>query len=64
MGELARQTYESLFSQEVFALRAVEQIVAIYESRNHDERHFFAHWQQELDDSERRLEIARALGID
>lgn len=62
MGELARQKYESRFSQKVFALRAVEQITAIYESRNHDERHFFAQWQQVLDDAERRLAIARALG--
>lgn len=50
MGEIARQTYESCFSQGVFALRAVEQIVAIYKSRTHDERHFFSHWQQVLDD--------------
>ena len=49
MGDIARQTYESRFSEEVFALRAVEQIVAIYKTRSHDERNFFLHWQHELD---------------
>jgi glycosyltransferase involved in cell wall biosynthesis len=53
MGDLAKQIYESHFSQEVFAPRAVEQIVAIYKSRRHDERHFFSHWDQMLDDADR-----------
>lgn len=44
MGAIAKQTYESHFSQEVFALRAIEQIVAIRNVRTHDERHFFSHW--------------------
>jgi hypothetical protein len=51
MGELAKQTYESHFSQSVFAPRAVEQIVAIYKSRSHDERHFFSRWNQMMDDA-------------
>ena len=51
MGDIAKQTYESHFSQKVFALRAVEQIVAIYKARRHDERHFFSHWQQILDEA-------------
>jgi hypothetical protein len=51
MGELAKQTYESQFSQKVYALRAVEQIVAIYKARRHDERHFFSHWDQMIDDA-------------
>jgi hypothetical protein len=50
MGELARQTFESRFSRRVFALRAVEQIVAIYRARRHDERHFFSHWEQMVDE--------------
>jgi hypothetical protein len=52
MGAIARQTYESHFSQEVFALRAVEQIVAIYNVRTHDERHFFSQWDQVLAEAE------------
>lgn len=41
MGDLAKQIYESHFSRDVFAIRAVEQIVAIYNLRTHDERQFF-----------------------
>ncbi len=48
MGDRARQVYESHFSQPVFALRCVEQIVAIYESRDHDERDFYSQWDQIL----------------
>lgn len=55
MGAIAKQTYESHFSQEVFALRAVEQIVAIHNVRTHDERHFFSHWDQVLAEAERHL---------
>jgi glycosyltransferase involved in cell wall biosynthesis len=55
MGELARQTYESHFSRKVFASRAVEQIVAIYKVRRHDERHFFSRWDQMMDDAGCRL---------
>jgi hypothetical protein len=55
MGDIARQTYESHFCEEVFALRAVEQISAIYQVRRHDERHFFAHWNQQLAEAERRM---------
>jgi hypothetical protein len=56
MGDIAKQTYESHFSPQVFVLRAVEQIVAIYNSRRHDERHFFAHWQQVMDEASRCLD--------
>jgi hypothetical protein len=55
MGEIAKQTYESHFRPEVFALRAVEQIVAIYKVRTHDERHFFSHWHHVLAEAERGL---------
>jgi len=48
MGDLAKQTYESHFSQPVFALRAVERIVSIYKGRNHDERDFYSQWDQIL----------------
>jgi hypothetical protein len=51
MGDLARQIYEDHFSQPVFALRAVEQIVGIYEERSHDERDFFSQWDQILADA-------------
>jgi hypothetical protein len=39
----------------VFALRAVEQIVAIYQMRSHDERHFFSQWDAMLAEAEQRL---------
>jgi hypothetical protein len=52
MGDLARQIYESHFSKSVFAPRAVEQIVAIYKTRQHDERHFFSQWEQMLADAD------------
>jgi hypothetical protein len=52
MGDLARQIYEGHFSQPVFALRAVEQIVGIYEGRSHDERDFFSQWDQILADAD------------
>jgi Exostosin family len=55
MGDIAKQTYESHFCQEVFALRAVEQIVAIYNVRTHDERHFFSQWDDVLAEAERQL---------
>jgi hypothetical protein len=55
MGDIARRTYESHFSQDVFALRAVEQIVAIYQVRSHDERHFFSQWDAVLAEAEQRL---------
>jgi glycosyltransferase involved in cell wall biosynthesis len=55
MGAIAKQTYESHFSQEVFALRAVEQIVAIHSVRTHDERHFFSQWDQVLAEAEATL---------
>jgi hypothetical protein len=54
MGDFARQTYEFHFSQRVFALRAVEQIVAIYKTREHDERHFFSQWEQVMADADGR----------
>ena len=56
MGDLARQTYESHFRQEVFARRAVEQIVAIRNVRAHDERHYFSHWDLMLAEAERQLD--------
>jgi hypothetical protein len=49
MGDIARQTYEARFGPGVFAQRSVEQIIAIHTARRHDERHFFAHWQQMLE---------------
>jgi hypothetical protein len=55
MGDIAKQTYESHFCQEVFALRAVEQIVAIYSVRTHDERHFLSQWEEVLAEAERQL---------
>jgi hypothetical protein len=54
MGELARQTYESHFSEDVFALRAVSQIVDIYNVRRHDERLFFSQWDAMLAEADRR----------
>lgn len=48
MGDIARQTYNSHFCQEVFAVRAVEQIVAIHKVRAHDERDFFSQWDEVL----------------
>ncbi len=56
MGAIARQTYESCFSQKVFALRAVEQIVAIHKVRTHDERDFFSQWDQVLAEADRQLD--------
>jgi len=53
MGDLAKQTYESHFSPQVFALQAVEQIAAIYKVRKHDERQFFSRWDEELAKLER-----------
>lgn len=55
MGDLALKTYESRFSRSVFAARAVEQIVAIYEARRHNERDFFSQWGRMIDDARRRL---------
>jgi glycosyltransferase involved in cell wall biosynthesis len=55
MGDMARQAYESHFSESVFAFRAVEQIVAIYNVRRHDERLFVSLWEQVLAEAERRL---------
>jgi hypothetical protein len=54
MGNLALQVYESRFSQGVFAARAMEQIVAIYEARTHDERDFFSQWDRIIEDERRR----------
>src|ERR1043166_9666007 len=55
MGDIARQTYESHFCEEVFPLRAVEQIVAIYKMRTHDERDFFSQWEEVLAEAESQL---------
>src|SRR5436190_9434264 len=55
MGELARQTYESHFTENVFALRAVEQIVSIYQVRRHDERLFFSQWDAILAEADQRV---------
>ena len=52
MGDIARQTYNSHFCQEVFAVRAVEQIVAIQKVRTHDEREYFSHWDEVLAEAE------------
>ena len=49
MGNIARQTYEARFRPDLFAQRTVEQILAIHRARQHDERHFFAHWNQILE---------------
>jgi hypothetical protein len=57
MGDIARQTYESHFCPEVFALRAVEQITAICKVRRHDERHFFSHWDLVLAEAERHIAV-------
>jgi hypothetical protein len=54
MGDLALQVYESRFSRGVFAARAVEQIVAIYDARTHDEREYFSQWDQIIEDARRR----------
>jgi hypothetical protein len=54
MGDIARRTYESHFSQDVFVFRAVEQIVAIYQMRSHDERQFFSQWDAVLAEADRR----------
>ena len=55
MGDLALQVYESHFSRGVFASRAVEQIVAIYKARTHDERDFFSQWGRMMDRCRRPL---------
>jgi hypothetical protein len=57
MGDLAMQVYESHFRRGVFAARAAEQIVAMYEARTHDERDFFSRWDQIIDDARHRLQI-------
>jgi glycosyltransferase involved in cell wall biosynthesis len=49
MGDRALQVYESRFSRGRFAESGVEQIVAIYEARNHDERDFFSQWNHIID---------------
>jgi len=54
MGNIAKQIYEAHFCPEVFALRVVDQIAAIYHGRRHDERHFFAHWDLILAEAERQ----------
>ena len=51
MGDLALQVYESHFSRGVFAARAMEQIVAIYEARTHDEKDFFSQWDRIIEDA-------------
>ncbi len=52
MGDLALQIYESRFRQSLFAARAVDQIVAIYKTRSHDERDFFSQWEKLISDAE------------
>ena len=55
MGDMAKQIYESHFCPEVFAARVIEQIVAIYNLRQHDERDFFSRWDDVLAEAERQF---------
>jgi hypothetical protein len=55
MGDLARQAYEAHFHEDVFAFRAVEQIVEIYHARKHDERIFFSQWDAILAEVDRHV---------
>src|SRR5262249_22076663 len=52
MGERALEAYETHFRPEVFARRAVEQIVALYRTRTHDERDFFSQWDRIIHEAE------------
>jgi hypothetical protein len=46
MGKKARETYESWFRIDTFAVRALDHISAIYRQRMHDEREFMARWDE------------------
>ena len=46
MAEKARETYELHFRLDAFAVNALHQISAIHRKRTHDERTFFARWDE------------------
>lgn len=46
MGQAAQHVYQTWFAQEHFAKRAVNQIVALYRNRTHDEREFISGWDK------------------
>ena len=54
MGDRSLETYESFFSHETFAAKAMDQVVAIYRSRTHDERTFMGQWEQTIEAAKRR----------
>ena len=53
MGAAARRAYRTWFAGEKFVKNAVDQVVAIYRNRTHDERDFISRWS-ELIEAERR----------
>lgn len=44
MGDKAREAYETWFLPEQYAVHALDQIAALYRSREHDERAYIAQW--------------------
>jgi hypothetical protein len=54
MGDRALETYESFFSRDAFAARALDHIAAIYRNRTHDERDFISQWDEMIEVARRR----------
>jgi len=46
MARKARETYESWFRLDTFAVKALQHIAAIHRQRTHDERTFIAQWDE------------------
>ena len=46
MAQRAREAYESWFRRDAYAVNALHHISAIQRNRTHDERAFFADWEQ------------------
>ncbi|HUP60958.1 MAG TPA: exostosin family protein [Thermoanaerobaculia bacterium] len=46
MSRKARETYESFFRLDAFAVNALHHLSAIHRNRTHDERTFFARWDE------------------
>ena len=56
MGDRALEIYESSFSRETFAAKALDHIAAIYRTRTHDERNFISQWDQMIEAAKRPLD--------
>ena len=53
MARKARETYESWFRLETYAVNALHHIAAIHRQRTHDERTFIARWDEMIEARER-----------